>query len=55
MDAALKNVNNKITDEMQTEMDQPFTSEEVLAVLLQMNPTKAPRPDEFPAAFYQKH
>lgn len=40
---------------MRAEMDQPFTSEEVLVALLQMNPTKVPGPDGFPTAFYQKH
>lgn len=53
IDTTLKKVSNKITDEMRAEMVQPFTSEEVLAALLQMNPTKAPGPDRFPAAFYQ--
>ena len=43
------------TEEMNEELNKPFTEDEVLVALAQMCPTKAPGPAGFPAAFFQKH
>lgn len=40
---------------MNEELDRPFIAEAISATLSQMCPTKAPRPDGVPAAFFQKH
>ncbi|KAH9755242.1 reverse transcriptase domain-containing protein [Citrus sinensis] len=52
---ALSNLPAKVTREMGSFMDQPFTKEDVADALAQMCPTKAPGPDGLPAAFFQKH
>lgn len=54
-EAALKQMPTKMDMEMNEQLDQPFTEEEVATALAQMCPTKAPGPDGFPAAFFQKH
>ncbi|KAH9748716.1 reverse transcriptase domain-containing protein [Citrus sinensis] len=55
IEAAVSGLNSKVTVEMTNSMDQPFTEEELVEALAQMGPTKAPGPDGFPAAFFQKH
>lgn len=45
----------KVDGEMNEQLDQLFTKEEVAAILAQMCPTKALGPDGFLAAFFQKH
>lgn len=44
----------KVDMEMNEQLDQPFTEEEVATALVQMYPTKAPGLDGFPAAFFLK-
>ena len=45
----------KVDGEMNEQLDQLFTKEEVAAILAQMCPMKALGPDGFLAAFFQKH
>ena len=45
----------KVTQDMKSMLEQPFTAEEVSNALSQMCPTKAPGPDGFPTVFFQKH
>lgn len=53
--AALFNLGPTVTVEMNRQLDNPFTAEEVFATLSQISPTKAPGPDGLPTTFYQKH
>ncbi|KAH9723191.1 reverse transcriptase domain-containing protein [Citrus sinensis] len=53
--AALQGMTVKVTPEMNVQLEKPFTAEDVEEALANMCPTKAPRPDGLPTAFFQKH
>ena len=54
MEECLNTVNRKITDDMLEVLSRSYSNEEVKVALFQMGPTKAPRPDDMNALFYQK-
>ena len=45
----------KVTMEMNADLSQDFTMEEVRLALNQMHPTKTPGPNGMSAIFYQKY
>ena len=55
MEAALKGITPRVSEDMNESLEKPFTVEEVTEALNQMCPTKMPGPDGLPVAFYQKH
>src|SRR4051812_36523539 len=55
MEDVLSCIPTKVTAEMNSDLDAPYTSKEVKESLFQMFPIKAPCPDGFPAHFFQKH
>ena len=55
LELALRNMPHKVSAEMNSHLDQPFTEADILEALSQMHPTKAPGPDGLPTAFFQKH
>lgn len=50
-----QHVPRKVTPDMCTMLERPFTEEEVEAALFQMAPNKAPGVDGFNAGFFQAH
>ena len=50
--AALAGLVPKVNLDMNGQLDMPFIKEEISASLSQMCPTKAPRPNGLPAAFF---
>lgn len=54
MEEAVEAVSYKMSTEMQNELSQPFTEEEVTTTLNQMHPCKASGPDGMSALFFQK-
>jgi hypothetical protein len=48
-------VDSRVTDDMNRRLLSSFTEEEIRKALFQMHPLKAPGPDGFPAAFYQRN
>lgn len=55
IEIALVGLKPRVNAEMNKQLNMPFTEKEVLTVLSQMYPTKAPGLDGLPAAFFQKH
>lgn len=55
LESVLNCVPTKVSAEMNELLGAPYREEEVKAAPFQMFPTKAPRPDGFPAPFYQHH
>lgn len=43
-----------VTNDMNDELDTPFTEADVQKVLFDLNPNKAPGPDGYSASFFQK-
>jgi hypothetical protein len=48
-------VQEKVTQEMNSELVKDFLEKEIAGALFQMGPWKAPEPDGFPVRFYQRH
>ena len=52
---ALRNMPRKVSVEMNSQLDQPFTKADITEALSQMHPTKALGLNGLPAVFFQKH
>lgn len=55
MNEVLANVTPRVTTEMNLELMQSVTDEEVKTAIFQMHPTKAPGLDGMTPGIYQKH
>lgn len=49
------NVEKRVTDNMNRDLLEPFTAEELKAALNQMAPFKSPGPDGYSACYYQSY
>lgn len=54
IEECLQAVLRRLSEEVSQELSAPFTKQEINDALFQMNAFGAPRPDGFPAHFYQK-
>jgi hypothetical protein len=54
IERCLAGLNERVTDEMNAELLEKFTEDEISTALGQMHPLKSPGPDGFAACFYQK-
>lgn len=54
-DRVLETVLRKVTPKMNASLNAPYSHHEVKTALFEMFPTKAPRPDGYPAHFSQHH
>ena len=54
MEECLNTIPHRITLDMQEVLSRPYSMEDVKAMLFQMGPTKALKPDGMNALFYQK-
>ena len=55
MDGLLQFVPERVTPEMNADLQRPFDAAEVRTALFQMAPSKAPGIDGFTAGFFQRH
>ena len=55
LEEATNLIPTKVSEEMNDDLIKDFSVEEVRIALRQMHPTKAPRPDDMSAIFYQKY
>ena len=55
MEQVLETIPRKVTDDMNSTLNAPYSGQEVKTALFQMFPTKALGPDGFPSHFYQRH
>jgi hypothetical protein len=55
MESVLNTVPRKVSASMNAGLTKPYTEAEVKIALFQMYPMKAPRPDGFPAHFFQRN
>lgn len=53
MSFLMEKVQERVTLQMNEKLAAPFTTEEVMAALKHMHPTKPPGPDEIPTLFYK--
>ena len=55
MTQVLDTVPRKVTQAMNESLNAPYTQQEVKVALFEMFPLKAPRPDGYPAHFFQRY
>ncbi len=55
VEAAVQNLNLRVSAEMSDDLTKPFTSEEIQCAVMQMHPSKAPGLDGLSPTFYQDH
>lgn len=54
-DEILGHITPSVIEEMNSDLERPFTDEEIKSAVFQMHLTKAPGPDGMSPGFYQKH
>ena len=55
MERVIGTVPRKVTDDMNAQLNAPYSQQEVKDPLFHMFPMKSPGPDGFPAHFFQRH